>query len=181
MKDPVFIEPYNNEWAFNFSELRNEIVNQVGTAIERIDHIGSTAVIGLAAKPIIDIQISILDLDNIEEIKNGLSKLGFHHRIDNDDLTKRYFRESQGMNRTHIHVRQSGSWSEQFNLLFRDYLREHEIERNEYAQVKYYLANQYRNQREQYIEGKSEIIWSIIIKANRWSQEIGWKPSKPDL
>jgi GrpB-like predicted nucleotidyltransferase (UPF0157 family) len=85
------------------------------------------------------------------------------------------------MRRTHIHVRQLGSWSEQLNLLFRDYLREHEVDRAEYAKVKFDLANQYKDQREKYVEGKTEIVWNILLKANKWSQEIGWKPSKPDL
>jgi GrpB-like predicted nucleotidyltransferase (UPF0157 family) len=179
MKDPVIIEPYNDNWSAIFIELRSQIVNQLGTAIQRIDHIDSTSVVGLAAKPIIDIQISVSDLDNIEAIRYGLNTLGFEHRIDNADLTKKYFRESPGMRRTHIHVRQSGSWSEQFNLLFRDFLREHEFERSQYSQVKYDLAHRFKDQRDLYIEGKTQIVWDIMIKANRWSQEIGWKPSKP--
>ncbi|MNN52146.1 dephospho-CoA kinase/protein folding accessory domain-containing protein [compost metagenome] len=164
-----------------YNELRIKIVNQLGSAIQRIDHIGSTAVTGIAAKPIIDIQISVSDLDNVEEVKSGLNEIGFEYRKDNDDLTKRYFRERPGMKRTHIHVRQFGSWSEQFNLLFRDYLREHEVDRTEYAKVKYSLSNQYRDRREKYVEGKTEIVWNIMLRANKWSQEIGWKPSKSDL
>ena len=175
------IEPYNDEWPELYRELHSLIVKQFGAAVQRIDHIGSTSVVGLAAKPIIDIQISVLNLDKIEEVRLGLAALGFLYRADNDDLSKRYFRESPGMRRTHIHVRQSGSWSEQFNLLFRDYLREHEIERSQYAQTKTELAIQYRNHREKYIEGKTKIIWDIMIKADRWSQEIGWKPSKLEL
>lgn len=66
------------------------------------------------------------------------------------------------MRRTHIHVRQSGSWSEQLNLLFRDYLREHEDAKMKYAEVKYELANSYRDQRGNYVEGKSEIVWDIF-------------------
>lgn len=181
MKDLVFIEPYNNNWLDVFNELRDQIVDQIGNSIHRIDHIGSTAIYGLAAKPIIDVQISVMDLDDIDEINLGLSSIGYQYRKDNPDLSKRYFRETTGMRRTHIHVRQSGSWSEQFNLLFRDFLREHENERNEYAQVKYDLANRFKEQRELYVEGKTEIVWNIMIKANKWSQEIGWKPSKPDL
>lgn len=181
MKDVIIIEPYNEKWSLMFEELRSQILNVIGNFIVRMDHIGSTAVVGLAAKPIIDIQISVLNLANIEEVKNGLESLEFIYRQDNPDLTKRYFRESEGMRRTHIHVRESGSWSEQFNLLFRDYLRKHENERNEYAQVKYDLAKQYGNRRELYVEGKTEIVWSIMQKANRWSQEIGWKLDKSNV
>lgn len=175
MKDAVIIEPYNDEWPVMFELLRNQIVNEIGALLIRINHIGSTAIVGLASKPIIDIQMSVKDLNNIEEVKSGFCTLGFQYRHDNSDLTKKYFRETQGMRRTHIHVRESGSWSEQFNLLFRDYLREHETERNEYAQTKYNLANHYRDQRERYVEGKTEVVWKIMMKANKWSQEIGWK------
>ncbi|MFD1129076.1 GrpB family protein [Paenibacillus provencensis] len=84
------------------------------------------------------------------------------------------------MRRTHIHVRQVGSWSEQLNLLFRDYLREHEDAKMKYAEVKYELANLYRDQRGNYVEGKSEIVWDILMKANLWSQKIGWRPFKED-
>lgn len=82
------------------------------------------------------------------------------------------------MRRTHIHVRESGSWSEQFHLLFRDYLRTHEDERLEYSNLKYTLARRYKDQREQYVEGKTEFIWKTMIKANRWSQQVGWKPEE---
>jgi len=177
MKDEVIIELYNEEWPDRFEELRSELKQEIGPLIVRIDHIGSTSVVGLAAKPIIDIQISVINLDDVEEVKQGLNDLGFVYRHDNPDLTKRYFRETPGRRRTHIHVRESGSWSEQLNLLFRDYLREHENERIEYAKVKYELASLYRYERERYVEGKDAIVWSIMNKANRWSQAIGWKSS----
>ncbi|WP_339272627.1 GrpB family protein [Paenibacillus sp. FSL K6-1330] len=181
MKDPVIIEPYNDSWPNLFNELRTQIVKKIGSDVHRVDHIGSTSVVGLAAKPIIDIQISVRNLGNIETIISRLASLGYRYRSDNDDLTKRYFRESPGMSRTHIHVRQAGSWSEQFNLLFRDYLRTHEDDRDQYSRTKYELANRYRDQREQYVDAKTEIVWDIIKKANTWSQKIGWKPSKADL
>lgn len=87
-----------------FRSTRNQLMSQLKSSIVRIDHIGSTAIDGLAAKPIIDIQISVLNIDDIEVIKFKLKELGFHYREDNTDLTKRYFRESSGMRRTHIHL-----------------------------------------------------------------------------
>ncbi|WP_339293155.1 GrpB family protein [Paenibacillus sp. FSL W8-0187] len=181
MKDPVIIESYSDSWPSLFNELRAQIVTKIGTEVLRIDHIGSTSVVGLAAKPIIDIQISVRDLGNIETIISRLASLGYRYHSNNDDLTKRYFREAPGTRRTHIHVRQAGSWSEQLNLLFRDYLRTHEDDRDQYARTKYEIANRYKDQREQYVEAKTEIVWDIIKKANTWSQKIGWNPSKADL
>ncbi|WP_271755006.1 GrpB family protein [Cohnella sp. JJ-181] len=173
MKDPVVIEPYSYNWPIRFNELQTQIVTKIGSDIHRIDHIGSTAVVGLAAKPIIDIQISVKDLVCIEIVSSGLTSLGFRYRPDNDDLTKKYFREPLGTRRTHIHVRQAGSWSEQFNLLFRDYLRTHEVDRDQYAKIKYELADRFKNQREQYVEAKTAIVWEIMKKANIWSHKTG--------
>lgn len=88
MKDPVIIEPYNHSWPKLYNEIRCQIVSELGSAIQRIDHIGSTAVVGLSAKPIIDIQISVSDLDNIEEVISGLQEIGYEYRTDNPDLTE---------------------------------------------------------------------------------------------
>ncbi|GAS81162.1 GrpB family protein [Paenibacillus amylolyticus] len=92
MKEPVIIEPYSDNWPSHYNELRAQIITEIGSDVYKIDHIGSTAVAGLAAKPIIDIQISVRDLKKIETMISGLASLGHHYRSDNDDLTKRYFR-----------------------------------------------------------------------------------------
>ncbi len=94
----------------------------------------------------------------------------------NHELTKRYFREAPGTRRTHIHVRRAGSFSEQFALLFRDYLREHDADARAYAVLKYRLAEQYGIDREGYTEAKGPFIWEIIRKADQWAQQTGWAP-----
>jgi GrpB-like predicted nucleotidyltransferase (UPF0157 family) len=73
-----------------------------------------------------------------------------------------------------------GSWSEQFALLFRDYLRSNPTECKLYAGVKYELMEQYKNDRDKYVEGKSPIIYEIIQKASGWSQRVGWDIRKSD-
>jgi GrpB-like predicted nucleotidyltransferase (UPF0157 family) len=78
---------------------------------------------GLDAKPVIDIQISVASFEPLDDYRLPMEELGYVYRGDNPERTKRYFRESPGQRRTHIHVRRLGSWSEQFALLFRDYLR----------------------------------------------------------
>ncbi|SYX83326.1 protein of unknown function [Paenibacillus alvei] len=72
--------------------------------------IGSTSVEGLAAKPIIDIQVSVRSWDDSEHLIRQFNSIGYVHRADNPDKTKRYFREAPGGKRTHIHVRELGSW-----------------------------------------------------------------------
>ncbi|KKO51785.1 hypothetical protein XI25_24050 [Paenibacillus sp. DMB20] len=156
------------------------IRNAMGGTAVRIDHIGSTSVPGLDAKPVIDVQISVKSLESMN-YRRMLDKLGYHYRSDNPDLSKRYFRESGGMRRTHIHVREAGSWSEQLHLLFRDYLRAHPEDCRLYADTKYRLMNLYGNQRKKYVEEKSPVVWEIMKRAHTWSQAVGWRAGESDI
>ena len=146
----------------------------------RIDHVGSTAVMGLEAKPVIDIQISVADHMDLSLYKERIESVGFKFREQNPDLTKRYFREVPGSRRTHIHVRQAGSLSEQMTLVFRDYLRAHPDDCLRYAQEKHRLMKAFKHERPKYVDGKGPIVWDIIQKAYVWSQETGWTAGPTD-
>lgn len=178
--DVVEIAPYTCEWPETFKVLGRSLRNALGDVAIRIDHIGSTAVAGLGAKPIIDVQISVLELEPLDPYRRPLERLGFVLRADNSDLTKRYFREPPGTRRTHVHVRRRGSWAEQFALLFRDYLRAHANDRERYERFKRALADRHRERRHEYTEAKRPFIWEIMGKADQWSQVVGWEPGPSD-
>ena len=133
--DRIEVVPYDEEWPRLFSSLGASLRAALGDIALRIDHIGSTSVPGLAAKPIIDVQISVAALEPVEPYRLRLEGLELVFRADNPELTKRYFREPSGSRRTHIHVRQAGSWAEQFALLFRDYIRTHQEDALLYAEL----------------------------------------------
>jgi GrpB-like predicted nucleotidyltransferase (UPF0157 family) len=153
----------------------------IGPVALRIDHIGSTSISGLAAKPIIDIQLSVHEFDPMAPYRLPLEKLGFQYRDKNPELTKRYFKEPNRRDeRTHIHVRRAGSFSEQFPLLFRDYMRLHSDAATEYAELKRRLAEQFGEDLLGYTEAKTDFIWKTIKKADRWAQETGWDPGPSD-
>jgi GrpB-like predicted nucleotidyltransferase (UPF0157 family) len=154
--------------------------NALGDVALRIDHIGSTAVSGLAAKPILDLQISVADFEPLAAFKDPLEGLGYVYRSDNTELTKRYFREAPGEARTHIHVRRHGSWGEQFALLFRDYLRMHAEDAERYAAMKRVLAMRFGEDRDGYSAAKDPFIWEIMRRADRWSQQVEWQPAPSD-
>ena len=143
MPDPVVIAPYDPEWPDLFSELGSALREVLGQTALRIDHIGSTAIPGLDAKPVIDVQISVASFEPLDAYRVPIESVGFVLRADNPDLTKRYFRERPGERRTHIHVRRAGSWAEQVVLLFRDYMRTHEEDAGRYAELKVRLAKEY--------------------------------------
>lgn len=181
MPDPVIIVTYDLEWPGMFLELATGLRGALGDVALRIDHIGSTSIPGLAAKPIIDVQISVASFEPIDIYQAPLESLGFIYRPNNPDLTKRYFREQPGERRTHIHVRQIGSFSQQFPLLFRDYMRSHPQQAECYAELKYRLADEYTDDRLGYVAAKEPFIWEIIIKADKWAQEIGWQSGPSDV
>jgi GrpB-like predicted nucleotidyltransferase (UPF0157 family) len=112
--------------------------------------------------------------------KPSLESLGFDWRVNNPDLTKRYFREISGRQRIHIHVRQSGSWGEQFSLLFRDYLRTHSEHAVAYSELKHRLAVEHRADRQAYVAAKGPFIWTVMRAATEWSQATGWQPGPSD-
>ncbi len=180
MENQWRIAPHDPEWRDRFLDLGIKLREALGELAVRIDHVGSTSVPGLDAKPIIDIQISVVDLENVSNYKGKIESLGFQWRSDNSDKTKIYFREVPGNRRTHIHVRRAGSFSEQMTLLFRDYLREHPEDCLRYAEEKRRLMALYINYRPKYVEGKGPVVWSILQKAHTWSMEVGWQPGKTD-
>ncbi|MAS37042.1 MAG: hypothetical protein CL610_23785 [Anaerolineaceae bacterium] len=177
----IEIVPYRPHWPDDFSRHAQPLRAALGPLALRIDHVGSTAIPGADAKPIIDIQISVAAFEPFAPIRLPIQSLGYVWRADNPDLTKRYFREAPGTPRVHIHVRRAGSWSEQFALLFRDYMRQHPDDVALYATLKYQLARQHGDNREAYTEAKGPLIWQIMVRANAWSQQTGWHPGPPDL
>ncbi|MDT8976215.1 GrpB family protein [Paenibacillus sp. chi10] len=177
----IEIVPYDPSWKTEFTEIGQKIREVLGDTALRIYHIGSTSVEGLAAKPIIDIQVSVRSWNNFEHLIRQFNSIGYVHRADNPDKTKRYFREAPGGKRTHIHVRELGSWAEQFPLLFRDYLRCHTDECELYAAVKYELMKKYQKDRHGYVDAKEPIIWDIMRRASSWSQEVGWRAGETDV
>ncbi|MDP6102631.1 MAG: GrpB family protein [Dehalococcoidia bacterium] len=97
--------PHDSEGPVLFNNLYMKFREASGEVALRIDHIGPASVEGLAAKPVVDIQISVIALQPNEPLQREPEGLGYTFRGDNPELTKRYFREAPGAQRTHIHVR----------------------------------------------------------------------------
>ncbi|MEV0147929.1 MULTISPECIES: GrpB family protein [unclassified Nonomuraea] len=177
MGEPVVIAEYDPAWPEEFARLGPRLRGALGDVAARIDHIGSTSVPGLAAKPVIDIQVSVRSFEPLDAYRAPLEEeLGFVFRADNPERTKRYFREPPGSRRTHVHVRLLGSFSEQLPLLFRDHLRCHPEAAAAYAEVKRRCAAEFRDDRTGYVEAKDAFVWEIVRRADAWAQRTGWLP-----
>lgn len=181
MDDQWRMSKYDPAWRDRFEEVAARLRESLGDLAIRIDHVGSTSVTGLDAKPIVDIQISIVNYNDLANYQANVERCGFVLRENNPEKTKRYFRELAGTRRTHVHVRQAGGFSEQLTLLFRDYLREHPADCARYAAEKHRLMGLYQHDHPKYVEGKTPIVWDILQKAHLWSQEFGWKPGPSDM
>ena len=180
MAPVIEICPYDPAWPSLFAALGVRLRDALGSVALRIDHIGSTSVPGLDAKPIVDVQVSVAAFDPVAAYRVPLEGLGLVFRSENSERTKRYFREAPGTRRTHIHVRRAGSWAEQFALLFRDYLRVHPEDCDRYADLKRRLARMLPDDRHAYTEAKIPFIWEVMSRADRWSQDVGWAPGASD-
>jgi GrpB-like predicted nucleotidyltransferase (UPF0157 family) len=159
--DIIEVKDYDTSWPAKFQMERDKIVACLGDAVIAIDHIGSTSVPGLKAKPVIDIMVSVRELD-LGAVKELLLSLDYAHvPIDDDD--RLFFRK--GMPRTHhLHVVLDGSEAYWRHIRFRDRLKAHPEEAKEYAQLKEALALRYRTDRDSYLDGKDLFIKEIMAR-----------------
>ena len=161
----VTVEPHQQEWE-HAAQQTIESLNALlaGVAVD-IQHVGSTAVKGICAKPIIDIAVGVPCLDDILARNDALEENGFIFR--GQDLPDQYLYVRGGSEyRTHhIHVVRHGSteWNNYVNM--RDYLNSHEEVARAYSELKAKLAEQYPDDRSAYTEAKSQMINEILIKA----------------
>jgi GrpB-like predicted nucleotidyltransferase (UPF0157 family) len=166
----VLIVAYDPLWPHEFEAERVRIGHAFGALALRIDHHGSTAVPGLAAKPIIDIQISVARLDSIATYAEWLAPLGYIHMPHEDDAVCPFFhRPAQWPHTHHIHLVEAGGDEERQTLAFRDYLREHEPVAREYETLKRALAGEFGEHdaasREAYANAKGAFIARVVSVA----------------
>ncbi len=169
--DEVVITEYDPNWVLLFEQESACILTvSDGDLVTRIEHFGSTAVPGLAAKPIIDLLVGVRSLAEAKQVAVlQLERLGYAYWSENPDPQRMFFVKGLPPNspRTHhIHMVELNSilWE---RLLFRDYLRKHPDEAAHYVQLKYYLAQRFSSDREAYTMGKAEYIESVMQKARR--------------
>jgi len=167
----VEVVKYNPEWLELFHSEKLKLNQALAKLVKNIYHIGSTAVPGLAAKPIVDIMIEVSSFDALERLTPVMNALGYEAKGEFGIPGRRYFRKG-GTNRTHqIHVFKINDVNLKRHLAFRDYLISHPNIMQEYANLKTQLAIRFYNDIKSYCEGKNQFIKHYESQAIAWSNE----------
>lgn len=179
--------PYREEWVKDFEKIKKILIHSTQQKIESIEHIGSTAIPGISAKDIIDVQVGIHTFDEIDSLTQDMQNVGFenfpHITMDHapghefDDVIpgweKRFFKTPTGIRSAHIHVRLLGAKNYEYALLFRDFLRSNREAARAYEQVKRRLAEHLETNIKAYTIIKDPVCDLIMLLARKWAQENG--------
>jgi GrpB-like predicted nucleotidyltransferase (UPF0157 family) len=173
--DPaVRIVDFDPGWPGIAAAEMSRIGAAMGEVAVRIDHVGSTAVPGLAAKPIVDLQLSVADVDARSLYVEPLEGLGYLFAPDPASPDFHFFGLPAARPRTHhLHVCAAGSEDERRHLVMRDYLHAHPDEVSAYAELKRGLVARAPGDRLAYIEGKEEYVAALELRALAWATVAG--------
>ena len=164
---PITLEEHNPNWLIWYKEEEARLLSLFGSAIKQIDHIGSTYIPGLLAKPIVDILMQISPAADEKQIKAKLIGDGWLLMAEDAagnsfDYNKGYTPDGFAEKVFHLHIRQTSAHDE---ILFRNYIAAHPEEAVEYAALKRRLMAKYKHNRDAYTEGKGDFIRKILRSA----------------
>jgi GrpB-like predicted nucleotidyltransferase (UPF0157 family) len=166
----VEVIPHNLNWRKEFEVESKRIADALGNNVVTIHHIGSTAIPGIYAKPIIDLLVEIENLVKVDEQNSSMELLGYEVMGEFGIPGRRYFRkDNQKGDRTHhIHTFKVGSKEVKRHLAFRDYMIAHPKDAQKYSELKRRLAREYPTNIDGYIDGKDGFIKEMDKKAEQW-------------
>lgn len=187
MSSLIEIVDYRPEWPSQYQSLAAR-VRPIAPRASKLHHIGSTAVPSLAAKDIIDMQLTVISLSDVDAAR--FSELGFVERVGLSDhpppdiqlppqeLAKRFFRSSGRP--ANLHVRERGRFNQRYALVCRDYLRSHPAAASAYAIIKRRLAERFPTDVDAYYDIKDPLFDVIMAGANDWAAASGWQEPGAD-
>ncbi|MBN2543978.1 GrpB family protein [bacterium] len=172
MKKPIVIVEYDPRWSPIFLEEKRVIVQTIGDFVIDIEHIGSTAVPGLGAKPVVDIMATVDSAECADQCLPRLAKIGYDDVTPQPGQTEWFYCLGKSPDSTdgrfqyfHLHLVLAGSGFFKKHLLFRDYLRNNPEVARDYYRLKVKLAARYGSDRLGYNEAKTEFIESALADA----------------
>ncbi|MCR5264096.1 MAG: GrpB family protein [Clostridiales bacterium] len=164
----VIVEEHRTEWEESAKQTIERLKTILQNVAADIQHVGSTAVKSICAKPIIDIAVGVLDFDKVLSLNVVLEENGFIFRGQDHPDQYLYVCGENDFRTHHIHVviYDSEAWNDYLNM--RDYLNHHENDARAYSELKKKLAKEYPDDRGAYTSMKSEMIYEILQKAKEW-------------
>jgi len=171
----TLVEKYNPEWPEWFEEIKAFLGKRTVQACLRIEHIGSTAVPGMTAKPIIDLAL-VIEPGSWEKVKSLLVERGYEHEGDKGIPEREAFKlvaevVGKKLPAHHLYVCPGHSDSLKRQLAFRDYLRKHKADRERLSALKWALAEKFNNDKYPYMDGKDAMCQKITAKALKYFQK----------
>jgi len=159
----VAVVPPDLLWQGMFEAESQQLSRSFGDNAIAIHHIGSTSIVTIYAKPIIDILVEVTDLEKVDERNHSIASLGYLAMGEFGIAERRFFRKDNlaGIRTHHVHTFETGSPQVDRHLAFRDYMRSHPEAAQKYSQLKRQLAQKYPNDIEKYMDGKAGFIEAI--------------------
>lgn len=167
----IIVTEYNPQWPGMFEVEANQFQEVFGEELIAVNHIGSTSVPGLKAKPIIDIMPVVRDIEVVDKFNDKMIGLGYEPMGEFGILGRRFFRKGEDVRTHHIHIFQLNSRDIERHLAFRDFLRQHVDDAKKYGELKEMLADRFPNDIEAYMDGKNELVKNLEQKAIKWHGE----------
>lgn len=161
---PVRVQPYDPDWPRAFQEIRSYVWPAVRDIAEELEHIGSTAVPGLPARPVIDACIVVASPDELQPCIQRLAGIGFVHRGNLGVPDREAFRGPPALPRHHLYLSTAGSLSLRNHIGFRDYLRTHPDAARDYTELKLTLATKFADDADSYVVAKTDFIVGVLGK-----------------
>lgn len=164
--DPIIVADYDPSWPGQYDEIAARVrAAFVGAPLVTVEHVGSTSVVGLAAKPIIDLNVVVPTRGDLPEAVVRLASLGYVHEGDKGIAGREAFRCPPGTAWHHLYACAQDNAEHKRHIAFRDYLRAHPDAARQYEALKRDLAAHFRNDRLAYNEGKTDFVEAVLKKA----------------
>lgn len=167
MSEPVVICDYDPRWPQRYEALRTPVADVLGDLAAQIEHVGSTSVPDLAAKPTIDFIVRLRSLSDLPSVVDRLARLGYAHEGDFGIAGREAFATPPGYgpHDHHLYVCSPDWQGYDDQVAFRDYLRAHADVARAYANLKRSLANRHRNDRAAYTDAKADFVRDVLSRA----------------
>jgi len=162
----VLFTPYDEQWKYDFLQIKDELTVVLGQLAVKVEHVGSTSVQGLSAKPIIDIDVVIKDYSVLESVISALGKIGYQHEGNLGIVGREAFKydNKEHLRKYHLYVCPEDSPELKRHIAFRDYLKTHPDAVRKYSRIKEEGAELYPYDIDRYIEHKSPFIEKIYAE-----------------